>query len=80
MEQQVDRNCPDCGTPMKFGYLGPVGLIRWFDEYRYSFTTFEMMFFAKKVCKAKWPKNQQAYRCLNCGLVIFQGKPIQMEP
>ena len=73
MKQQIGRNCPDCGTPMKIGYIGPVTMIRWFNNYRYFFTLFEM-YFGKKVCKSKWPRNQQAYQCLNCGLVVFQGR------
>jgi len=73
MEQQVVRNCPDCGAPMKTGYLAPASLIRWFNNYRYLFGELEILF-GKKICSSKWPKNQQAYRCLNCGLVIFQGR------
>ena len=76
MGAEIDRHCPDCGTPMKTGYLGPVSLIRWFNNYRYLFTMFEI-YAGNKVCKSKWLKNQQAYRCLNCGLVVFQGRSIK---
>jgi hypothetical protein len=68
--------CPECNSKLSLGWIGERGQIRWFDKRRKIFTLFNQ---GESLLKHNFWRGrfgeQEARRCLNCGLVLFKSEP-----
>jgi hypothetical protein len=68
--------CPECNSELKAGWIGERGRIRWYDKQRKIITVFNQ---GESLLKHEFWRGrfgeQEARRCLNCGLVLFKSEP-----
>ncbi len=70
------ESCPECNSELKAGWIGERGRVRWYDKRRKIITVFNQ---GESLLKHEFWRGrfgeQEARRCLHCGLVLFKSEP-----
>jgi hypothetical protein len=74
------ETCPECNSKLATGWIGKRGQIRWYNKARKMIALFDQ---GESLLKyAFWNAgfgNQEAKRCLQCGLVLFRSEPMKRK-
>jgi len=72
--------CPGCNSKLTAGWIGERGRIRWYDKPGRIHTLFNQ---GESLLNYKWWtirfNEQEAKRCLHCGLVLFKSEPTEKK-
>lgn len=63
------KKCPECGSEMIDGYIGPPAWLRWWKSKKTTWTIIDACL-GERLAKRTWG-NVPCHRCPNCRLVMF---------
>jgi hypothetical protein len=74
------ESCPECNSKLTIGWIGKRGQIRWYNKVTKMIALFDQ---GEPLLKyAFWNAgfgDQEAKRCLECGLVLFRSEPMKRK-